>query len=37
MDSTWLGVGAVNPAQYPGTVRTNTREEADYTEDLEAG
>ena len=37
MNRTWLGVGAVNPAQYPGVVRTNAWAEADYTEGLEVG
>eukprot|EP00040_Diaphanoeca_grandis_P025314 m.140041 g.140041 ORF g.140041 m.140041 type:complete len:728 (+) comp30098_c2_seq1:32-2215(+) len=36
MDETWLGT-PLNPAQYPGTVRNNTWQEADYSEGLEVG
>jgi beta-glucosidase len=35
--STWLGVGTINPEQYPGTVRNNSWPEADYTEELSIG
>ena len=37
IDETWLGNPRLNPAQYPGTVRGNTWQEADYTEELEVG
>ena len=37
MDQTWLGNPSLNPAQYPGTVRSHSWQEADYSERLEVG
>ena len=37
MNETWLGSPRLNPAQYPGTVRSNSWQEADYLEKLEVG